>query len=214
MIASYTKRGRVPVLFVAALALAGLAGLTDARGGERHMMQKLDPATMETLEKVAQKRISIDVTNASFSDVLSIVTNATGVTIAQAPAAAASPIQQAKFTIHADNIPVHLLVHSALQPFKLAPRFDANGVTIDQAAENEGPARIEFHREMEGHGEGSGSEVHENKMITMQVTNDSKSTVGDDGTLHKVFTINIEENGVPTQGKLVLDITGAPVSSK
>jgi len=210
MIASYTNRTRVPVLFVAALVVVGLVGLTDARGGEHHaMMKKLDPAAMETLEKLGQQRITIDVKDASFGELLDIVSNATGVVIAQSPAVATSPIQQARFTLHAENIPAHLLLHSSLLPFHLAPKLDEKGVTIDQFTEGDPTGQhIEFHRQMTGHGEGSGEGKLHGTTITMHVSNDSKSAVSDDGTLHREITCNIEENGVATVGKLVLDIAG------
>ncbi len=214
MIASYTNRTRVPLLFVAALALVGLAGFTDARGTERHtMMKKLDPAAMATVQKMGETRISLDVENASFGELLNTVTNATGITITQSPEAAASTVQQAKFTIRATNIPAAVLLHSSLLPFHLVPTPEANGVTIYQAAEGEGGEQhMEFHHEMAGHGEGAGEGVNSmKKTITMRVMDDSKSTVNADGSLHREVKVDIEENGVPSPGTLVLDIDGAPV---
>ncbi len=116
MIASYKNRTRFSILFVATLALIGLVGMTDAPGGEPRMWkEKLDPAALKTVKMLGQ-RVTLDLTNASLGEMLASVSNATGVSIAQSPGTAASSAQQARFTLHAENVPAHALLQAALRP--------------------------------------------------------------------------------------------------
>ena len=206
MIASYTNRTRFSVLFAAVLSAVVLVGFTDARGGERRMMVRtLDPAAMQTVEKL-DKLITADLKDATLGDVLTLVSSATGVSINQSAAVATSSAEQARFTLHAENMPAHALLHASLEPFHLAPHPDANGVTIDQAPAGEpGEHRMEIHREMHAGGAAGEGAAKMEKRIEMRVASSTRSS---DGTAHRELTCNIDENGVKSEGKLVLDITG------
>jgi hypothetical protein len=84
MIASFRNRSRFSILFVAALAIAGAVGLTDACGGERRIARAFDPATARTMERLDQ-RVNLDLTNASFGELLNAVANKIGVAVTQSP---------------------------------------------------------------------------------------------------------------------------------
>src|SRR5688500_16898704 len=136
MIATFRNRTRFSILFVAVAAFVGAVAMTDAVAGEQEAIDKkimrrmaLDPATQATLEKMHQL-VSVNVTNATLSELLSAVSGSTRVAIAQSPDLATSRAQQARFTIDARNIPGHLLLMEALSPFELMPEPAANGVTI------------------------------------------------------------------------------------
>ncbi|HSP16630.1 MAG TPA: M56 family metallopeptidase [Thermoanaerobaculia bacterium] len=217
MIANYSNRTRFSILFAAAIALVGVAGLTDARGGERHMMRKLNPAAMQTMEKLSQ-RVTFDLNNASLGDLLGTLSNQTGVVVTQSPGTASSDAQQARFTLHAENVPAQVLLRSALHPLGLVAEPDANGVTVFKVvdrgeAEHSGPGiREEQEHIVMRSPEGEKAEgMKVKKRISISVE-EPKSTVSADGTLHRELTFNIEENGVASQGKLVIDIRGATQS--
>src|SRR5258708_11353104 len=120
---------RFSMVFLAALAVVGLFGLTDAGGGDRGMMRELDPAAMQTAEKMRQ-HVSLDLTDASVGDLLTAVANKTGVAVLQSPGTAASQVQEARFTLHADNVQAMDLLVMALGPFRILPKPDASGVTV------------------------------------------------------------------------------------
>lgn len=229
MIATFRDRSRFPIIAVGAVLIVSALALTNARGGERHFMKKLDPAAAQTFEKLDQ-RISFDLTSASLNDLLVAVANKTGVTIAQAPAIATSDAQTARFTIHAENVPAHAVLMEALMPFKLAPYPDANGVTIVDGSEHmmilhddnlpepaPGEARkIVVEKDVKTTDDStqehvfirhSGDEKAGEKRIFIHANGTSgPMKLNADGTLHRELTLNIEENGVTSQGKLVIDI--------
>jgi len=45
-------------------------------------------------------------------------------------------VQNAKFTIKADNVPVHAVLMHALMPFQLMPEPTANGLTITKGGDH------------------------------------------------------------------------------
>lgn len=232
MIATFRNRSRFSILFVAGISVIGALGLTDARGGERHMIRKFDPAAARSIERLHQ-RVTFDLTNASFGELLNAVSNKTGVEVKQSADLATSRVQQARFTIHADNVPVHAVLMESLMPFQLAPEPDANGVTIVS-----GPScMMTMHGDVshsgqlgtierkivikEGaHAEGSSQEIEVGpegsgeQRIVIRKTGPAECKITPDGKLHRELTLNIEENGVKSVGKLVLDITGAAEKSK
>jgi beta-lactamase regulating signal transducer with metallopeptidase domain len=232
MITNYRNRMRFSTVFVAALAVVGVFGLTDARGGDRRMMRELDPAAMATAEKLRQ-HVSIDLTDASVGDLLTAVANKTGVAVLQSPGTAASKVQQARFTLHADNIPAMDLLVMALGPFRVIPKPDANGVTVYKMVapdgEGEGIRRdkvfLEQKRAAEGaeggvmirrrapNGEGPGAEEGRVKIRIRSAdgTDGVEGVVNPDGTIHRDLTFSMEEKGVASEGKLVLDIKGVKV---
>lgn len=136
MIASFRNRTRFSMLFLLIVAAVGAAALTDAPGGEQRMiLRHADPASLATVEHLGQ-RVTLDVTNASFADLLNAVSNASGLVIAQSPDIATLPVQQARFSIKAENVPVHAVLMQALMPFELTADPTANGVTINKGGEN------------------------------------------------------------------------------
>lgn len=131
MIATFRNRTRFSILFLAATAFVGSVALTDAKAGQR-IMKSLDPASHATVEKLHQK-VSIDLTGASIGELLSGVSSSSGVVITQSPDVASSRAQSARFTVKAVNTPAHLVLMESLMPFGLAPKPEANGVSIVKA---------------------------------------------------------------------------------
>jgi beta-lactamase regulating signal transducer with metallopeptidase domain len=289
MITNYRNRMRFSIVFAAALAVVGVVGLTDARGGEPRMMRQLDPAAMATAEKMRQ-HVSLDLTDASLSELLTAVANKTGVAVLQSPGTAASNVQQARFTLHADNVPAMDLLVMALGPFRVMPMPDANGVTVykmivpagegagiekkkllmeqkraaeeaeggvmirrsapngDEPAAEDGRTkvfvrsadgtegvnadgtprgdvvyRLEDKRAAEGvesgmtivrrqapNGDGPGAKEGLTKISIHSASGSDnvEGVVNPDGTVHRDLTFNMEEKGVVSQGRLVLDIKG------
>jgi beta-lactamase regulating signal transducer with metallopeptidase domain len=234
MITNYRNRVRFSVVFAATLAVVGLVGLTDARGGERRL-RELDPAAMETGMKMRQ-HISIDLTDASIADLLTAVANKTGVAFQQSPGTASSTVQQARFTMHADNVPAIDLLVMTLAPFHLAPQPEANGVTVYKLVQRiDGEPGDSGQRQKMAAEEGqrqklAAEEAHGGPMIRRDAQPGEEVTSGElrtkifihsadgsdslapvinpDGTVHRSLTFTMEEKGVPSEGKLVLDIKG------
>ncbi|HEV8657774.1 MAG TPA: M56 family metallopeptidase [Thermoanaerobaculia bacterium] len=214
MIATFRNRSRFSMLFIASLIVAGAVGLTDARGGDRRIVRNFDPATARTIERLDQ-RVTLDLKNASFGELLNAVANKTGVSVTQSPEVATSRVQQARFTIHAENIPGHALLMETLMPFQLAPQPDAKGVTIangpscvmmmhgDIAAAGH-PAVIDEDVIIGDHGPVGAGE----KRILIRTNGPAECKITADGNLHRELTLNIEENGVTSEAKLILDISG------
>ena len=236
MITNYRNRVRFSMVFAAALAVVGVVGLTDARGGERRMMRQLDPAAMETEEKMRQ-HVSLDLTDASLSDLLTAVANKTGVAVLQSPGTTTSNVQQARFTLHADNVPAMDLLVMALGPFRILPKPDATGLTVYKmvapSGDGEGIQRkkrfleqqleqkqLEQKQAAEGaeggmmirrqapNGEGPGAEEGRMKIRVRSADGSDgvEGVVTRDGTIHRDLTFSMEEKGVPSEGRLVLDI--------
>lgn len=231
MIASFRNRTRFSILFLLVVSAVGAAALTDAPATAHKMiMRHADPASLPTIEKLGQ-RVTFETTNASFADLLNAVSNATGVVVTQSPEIASLPVQQARFTIKADNVPAHAVLMQALMPFELNPEPDASGVTVKKAescatgmmkheamteSEADGKKTVQHMIVMTG---GSSAEAgHQMEMkheagtmkheISIRATGDGKScTFDENGKLHNELTLNISENGVESTGKLTVDIS-------
>ncbi len=287
MITNYRSRTRFSMVFAGALAVVGVVGLTDARGGEPRVMRQLDPAAMATAEKLRQ-HVSIDLTDASLGELLTAVANKTGVAFSQSPGTTTSNVQQARFTLHADNVPAMDLLVMTLGPLRVLPKPEANGVTVyklitrqdegegiqrkrllleqKRAAENaevrgsasngqepaaeEGRTKVllrspegtgfvegvisddgrhdvmyalQEKRAAEGaegemivrrqapNGEGPGAKEGMTKIFVHSAdgTDGVEGAINPDGSVHRDLTFNMEEKGVASQGRLVLDIKGA-----
>ena len=91
MIASFRNGTRFTTMFLALVAAVAVAGLTDAQGGTRRIMKKLDPVAAESIHRLDQ-RVSFELNNASISDLLSAISNKIGTPILQAPAVATSGV--------------------------------------------------------------------------------------------------------------------------
>jgi beta-lactamase regulating signal transducer with metallopeptidase domain len=170
MITNYRNRMRFSILFAAAVAIVGVVGLTDARGGERRMVLKeLDPAAMATHERMMQ-RVSLDVTDGSLNDLLTAVSNKTGIVITQSPGTASSPAQDARFTIHAENVPAADVLLMSLRPLGLLPKPEANGLTVFKLVPGEGgPGPAEKRAFLEKH---AAEEAH-----TLEAAHVSEGTI-------------------------------------
>jgi beta-lactamase regulating signal transducer with metallopeptidase domain len=148
MIASFQSRTRFSVLFLGVVAFVGAVAFTDARGGERRLMKKLDAASCAMFGRLDQK-VSVDLTNASFGELLSAVAAKGGMAVNQSPELATLPVQQARFTVHATNVPAHMLLMEALMPFDLAATPGENGLTIQKGESCSLLARHEVTRRSE-----------------------------------------------------------------
>lgn len=217
MITSYRNRNRFSIVFVAVLALIGLVGMTDPPATGDHVWKEtLDPASLETLHKLDQ-HMTLDLTNASLGEVLAAVSNATGVAITQSPGTATSPAQQARFTLHAENVPAQVLLSGALMPLRLAPKPEANGLTvykiIDAGTGEQGKVRtFREERHIVTAPDGAAGAQPTQKKITIAIEDNDHATVQSDGTLHRTMKFNMEENGVKSTGTLVVDISGLPAA--
>lgn len=141
MIASFRSRARMTAILFLTVAAVGVVGLTDAEAGDGHqkkhltMMKKIDPAALGTAEKL-HGQISFETTGASFGELLTAVSNAAGVVITQSPDVATLPVQQARFTMKADNVPAHLVLMESLRSFHLTATPTAEGILIEKADED------------------------------------------------------------------------------
>lgn len=223
MIASFRNGTRFTTLFLTLVAAVGIAGLTDAQG-TRRIMKKLDPASVENVERLHQ-RVSFELTDASFGDLLNAVGNKIGATVLQSPAIATSAIQNARFTLKADNVPAHALLMEALMPFELSVEPTESGITIS----DEPPARRIFVHGSEGHAEehvivtnGDKREMKrmikiegkpavdgevEERIIVNKIKGEGHGSFDDAGKLRRELTLNLDENGVKSEGKLTIEIT-------
>jgi bla regulator protein BlaR1 len=119
-----------PVL--AAMTLICLVALTDAHGVEAPALGSLDPSGVATLEHF-NGRVTFDLKDGSFNDLLGAVARTSGVAVTQSRAIADSDVQQARFTLHAEHIPAGIVLTEALLPFHLVSTPAARGVTITSA---------------------------------------------------------------------------------
>lgn len=237
MITSYQRGRRFSAAFVALLAVITLAGFTDARGGERRFFHKLDPASIATMESLHQ-RVSVDLTSATLSELLGAVGASAHVSITQAPELATDALQQARFTLKAENVPAHAILMESLAPFGVMVEPSANGALVTKAPHGElghEAMMLEHHAAAAGAGQPGGRVIiidetrhakgdepamemehlrhaegpgqHEVR-IRHNATGDAK--LGADGRLHRELTLDIDEDGVQSQGKLSLDITAPP----
>jgi len=239
MITSYQGGRRFPAAFVAVLAAVTFVAFTDARGGERHLFRTLDPATIASMDSLHQ-RISIDLTTATFSELLGATGAAAHLNVTQAADLATADIQQARFTLKAENVPAHAVLMEALMPFGVAIEPSANGATVTKSPHGEfGPhERVMMLDKDAAPGEEHQKRVmiideeHHAKMAGEQAEMDAEFSrhlpgAGDhqvfirhkvhgdaklnaDGKLHRELTIDIEENGVKSAGTMTLDISAPP----
>lgn len=222
MIASFRNGTRFTTLFLALAVAVGIAGLTDAQG-TRRIMKKLDPASVENVERLHQ-RVSFELTNASFGDLLNAVGNKIGAPVLQSPAIATSPIQNARFTLKADNVPAHAVLMEALMPFELSVEPTESGITISdepsvrrvfvhspgEHAEEDvvvinGDKR-EVKRVIKLEGKHADGEVNE-RIIVNKIKGEGHASFDEAGKLRRELTLNLVENGVKSEGKLTIEIT-------
>lgn len=123
MIAAPRTSSRSALLVAALLAIALFATLTDARGSAG---AALDPAGIATLDAF-DRPVTVDLTNVSFAELVDTIAAKSGVAIR----VTMSPAREARFTLHAHNVPARRLLTRALLPFGLfaAPSGDAMRIT-------------------------------------------------------------------------------------
>lgn len=221
MIASFRNRARFSMFLALTVVAVTAIGLTDASGGERRMMMRLDPAVQATVERLDQQ-ISFEISNATLTELLSAVANKTGLVIKQAPELATHPIQNARFTLKAESVPAHAVLMESLIPFELAPEPSADGVTIaagiakimvdraDHPGEatrevvitNGTPEEARMVEKVLEAGELAG-EVNERVFIRKR---DGAGEFDAGGKLHREVTIDFVINGVKSKGTLTVDI--------
>ena len=220
MIASFRNRTRFSILFLAAVALVAAVGFTDAARIERRVMKHMDGAELGALKPLHQQ-ISFDLTNATLSDVLSTISNKTGVVLKQAPEIATSKAQDARFTIHADNVPAHAALHETLGVFGLEPQADGTAITIVNAPAPEAVARVEAEdsdddhgivkeqeeRHLVIHGDAPDGDHVEEKML---MRHGGPEGLPASGKSHRELTFKLSENGKVTNGTMTVDIVAPP----
>ena len=223
MIASFRNGTRFTALFLTLVAAVGVAGLTDAQG-TRRIIRKLDPTSVENVERLHQ-RVSFELTNASFGDLLNEVGNKIGAPVLQSPSIATSAIQNARFTLKADNVPAHAVLMEALMPFELSVEPTEAGITVS----DEPAVRRIFVR---GHGEHSEEDVIvtngdkrevkrvikvlegkqadgelNERILVKKINADGHGSFDESGKLRRELTLKLDENGVKSEGKLTIEIT-------
>ena len=217
MIASFRNGTRFTALFLMLAATVAVAGLTDAPEGARKFIRKLDPSAHASMGKLTA-RVSFDLTGASLSDLLTAISNKTGVPITQEPALATMDVQKARFTIEAENVPAHIVLLEALRPFELAPEPNANGISITTAPNDENEPMIRARVEAEASAAGGDrvvrfierkelkpgrTDVVERVVVRTRAA-EREASQGD--KLRRNIKINIEENGLESVGKLTVKI--------
>jgi bla regulator protein blaR1 len=126
MIKTGHRRSPLALPILAVLGAIAIMALTDAptAAHERHV-----PATLRTLDRF-ERRIDIDVTNATLTDLLDAIAARSGVAIAQSSSLAASDVQRARFTVRALNQPAAAVLGGALRPYGIVPVPTASGMTL------------------------------------------------------------------------------------
>ena len=205
MIASFRNRSRFTTLFLALVAAVGIAGLTDAQVARR-FVKKLDLAAAQSVEKL-HGRISLELTSATFSELLGAVSNKTGIVITQSPEIATNAIQNARFTLDADNVPAHAVLMEALSAFELSAEPTESGVTVRAGAVE----RVFVHGGSAAEEDvvitkGEGGEKRERILVKRIDAKRGPAAFDENGTMRRELTINLEENGVKSEGKLTLQI--------
>jgi len=115
-----------------ALTVIVLLTLTDARGGTAVGPGTLDTARLRTLSRM-EHPVSVDVMNASLDQLLGEVSSKSGLSMTESPDLARSSIRQARFTVHAENVPARALLARELLPFGVVATPGGDGVTITHA---------------------------------------------------------------------------------
>jgi hypothetical protein len=126
MISSDTPRSRLMVPLLAMVSAIGFMALTDAPA---HEGARLNPAVVGTVERF-DRRIDLNLTNASLSELLTAVSARSGVLITRSPSIAKSDAQCARFTLHADRAPARAILTSALLPYGIFAEPNANAVNL------------------------------------------------------------------------------------
>jgi|GEM_PF-2913545 len=235
MIAAFKKRPRFSLLFLAIVAFVGTIAFTDARGGEARVIRKMNPAACAMFGKLDQK-VSGDLTNGSLGDLLNLVASKTGVVIKQSPDIGTSRAQQARFTVHATNVPAQMLLMETLTPFELMANANADGVTVEKGSGCT-MMRHEMHREtssvdggavrkeevtveMDRASAEADKKMHEAAMtepagpgeqrVMIRAHASGECKLSAEGKLHRDLTVHLDENGTATEGTLQLDIDAGP----
>ncbi|HWS73436.1 MAG TPA: M56 family metallopeptidase [Thermoanaerobaculia bacterium] len=237
MITSYQGGRRFSAAFAVVLAAITFVAFTDARAGERHFFRKLDPSAIAAMESLHQ-RVTIDLTNATLPEVLSAVGAAAHVNVTQAADLASADIQQARFTLKAENVPAHAVLMEALMPFGLALEPSANGALVTKEPHGDvlshepllesgaiaragepGDRVIIINEEHHAKADGDHAEmalprhldgVPGDHQIFIRHNGRGDAKLNADGKLHRELTINMEQDGVKSEGKLTLDISAPP----
>ncbi|HUP48255.1 MAG TPA: M56 family metallopeptidase [Thermoanaerobaculia bacterium] len=225
MIASFTNRARFSMLLLLTISTIAFAGLTDAR--EKRIVRKLDPAVALSAERLDQ-RVSLELANASFSDLLGAVATQAGLPITQAPETATNQIQQARFTLKAENVPLHALLGAALRPFQLFAEPEGNGVTIkpgeprrriihkvdggEPAVIGEAEHRVIVRRHKGEEAKAvldrlESGELGTGKKVRIEVLQKAKEGASSDGKSRSELTFKFDEHGVKSEGRMTLEIT-------
>jgi hypothetical protein len=126
MIKNDDRRSPLALPILAACSAIAFMALTDAPAGP---YATLDPAALGTLDRF-ERRVDIDVTNATLNDLLDAIAKRSGVPIAQSSLLAASGVQRARFTVRAFDRPAAAVLSGALRPYGIFPVPTASGMTL------------------------------------------------------------------------------------
>lgn len=204
MIASFRNGSRSTLFFLMLVAAVSVAGLTDGEGPKiRRFVKTLDPAATASVDRL-NERVSLGLTKATFAELLNTVSNKTGLPITQDPAIATLDVQNARFTIEAENVPAHMVLIEALAPFELTAQPTAAGATITSAPDDE--IRMRVHA---GEGEKVVKRV-ERKRMEGQATEEFfiRKHVSEHAApgSRREIKIQIDQDGVKSQGRLTVEI--------
>lgn len=120
------RRSPLALPILAALLAIAFMALTDAPASDYATFGATAATTLDRFEK----RIDLDATNASLSDLLDAVAARSGVAIAQTSAVAASNVQRGRFTLHASQTPAASVLGRALAPYGIVAVPTASGMTL------------------------------------------------------------------------------------
>ena len=214
MIASFRNGTRSTALFLTLVCALSVAGLTDGEGKRVvRFIKTLDPAAAVSDERLKQP-VSFELTKASLGELLTVISNKTGVAISQDPAVVSHDIQNARFTIKAEEIPARAALMAALTPFELAAVPTAEGMTIkagsaeharvivlegkdlDHAAvDGDVAVRIRKHEMADAEGKPGKHVVVRRQVLTPP-----------DADGIREMRIHFDENGIKSEGKLTIKI--------
>jgi beta-lactamase regulating signal transducer with metallopeptidase domain len=124
-----TTGGRQSPLGLPILAMLGaiaFMALTDTPAGP---YPTLDPASLRTLDRF-ERRIDLDVTNATLPDVIEAIASRSGVAIGLSPSLAATDVQRARFTVRALHQPAAAVLSGTLMPYGIVAVPTASGMTL------------------------------------------------------------------------------------
>jgi bla regulator protein BlaR1 len=124
MIQADGRRSPFAVPVLAVLSAIGCMALVDAPRIDR---ATLDPGAVRTLECL-ERRIDVDVTNASLTDLLGTISAQSGVKIAGS--SSVPDLRCARFSLHAVKTPASAVLTAALSPYGIVAVPSANGMTL------------------------------------------------------------------------------------